>query len=464
MNNSLAPFLYSCAGQARSDEFDRWFEGLLSLGGLGRDDAFVLRHTLSCGGSGGYYPSVDYYRQYYGDPGRVWSVGELAVLYGGLVDRYSRDSLVGRLSELMATTDDVSGLLSGLRDLCSGDQGVSDSFERGLLERLGTPHTYSAEVRRPVGRGIMLGIPEIDDVTNGFQGGNIATIAGFTGSGKSVMCLSTLYKAASEGKYCVYLSLELPRETVWLYLQARYLYEVKGMHINSLDLLHHKLSGDRLREVESYEADYARDIQSRVLVLDESFFTKSVFMDVDMLRRVWRALCGVLGGLDLVCVDHVGQLDLLYQDRGVGLGNAIIVKLRQSVSSFSDDRGIKPVLLFACQTNRQGWLRARRAGGVYDTTAVSDLNEVERSSSYLCFIYTEPELVEGQECKVMMTKHRFGPPVVQPAVAQFLPGVCTVGEVVRQMSFSDEFSAMEGSDFGSGSFGGDLGGGVTVDF
>lgn len=459
MDSNFAVFFYSCAGKKAHVEINNWFTQFLKLPYLDKGDRGLLEYTLECAAVGA-YPPWDYYSRYYSVvPDHKYNIGELGVAFRRVVEYYQRQRLVRQLMEVASTTDDSAGMVAKLREVLADSDGGSDDAE--LIERL-TCWSYSDELKRPLVEGVKLGVPEIDDLTNGFRGGSVATIAGFTGSGKTISVLSTLYKAASKGKKCVYVSLELPVKDVWLMLEARFMYEAHGIRLNYTELLHHKLSGDKQSKVLSFEDDWKSTVAKNICIVDESFFPKEVFMDVESIRQRWALFEKVLGGLDLICLDHVGQLQLLYQERGVGLGNAIIVKLRQSIMTYLNGSGELPALIFACQTNREGYDRACRHKGLYDLRAISDLNEVERSSAYVVFIFTEATASETQECQYCMIKHRYGAPLPTTVVAPFLPAVVTVGDTVESITLSDEFAGMDGMEFGGGS--GDLGSVINIDF
>ena len=157
-------------------------------------------------------------------------------------------------------------------------------------------------------------------------------------------------------------------------------------------------------------------------------------------------------GLDLVVHDHIGQYERLFENKG----NTIIKLILDATVLYRNGNGVGVVSGFACQANREGKKRADRNGGLYDKSAVSDLNECERASAYLVFLYTPPDRIIVQETVVSMAKHRFGSILSEPTPVAFVPSVCTVGSTVEQISYSDDFSEMAGDsfDFGSSESGG----------
>ena len=132
--------------------------------------------------------------------------------------------------------------------------------------------------------------------------------------------------------------------------------------------------------------------------------TRKIMLDYKKFSALMRSAENKMGGFDFLAVDHVGQFELMFD----GCGNQIIKQLQSFTKTYTNVNGVNPATLFACQTNREGEKRARKRGGLYDIQAVSDLNEVERSSTYLIFLYTSEDMVVVQETKMCMLKHRLG--------------------------------------------------------
>ena len=171
-------------------------------------------------------------------------------------------------------------------------------------------------------------------------------------------------------------------------------------------------------------------------------------LNYKMFSALVRKIASKLGGLDLVVFDHVGQFELMFPD----CGNQIIKSIQSFSKTFVDANGTKPVSIMAVQTNRQGESRARKRGGVYDIQAISDLNEVERTSTYIVFMYTSDDMKIMQETKVTLAKHRLGAVIPEPIVTTFNPSIITVGAAVENVSMSDDdFNDMD-LDLGVGGF------------
>ena len=206
---------------------------------------------------------------------------------------------------------------------------------------------------------------------------------------------------------------------------------------------HHTLDESVGKQVVSYEPDFKRDVVTNLLVIDESKITKKIMTDYRKINKLFKAAERKLGGLDMVIVDHVGQLELLYPETG----NIILNQLTSAAKTFKYESGEKIVMVWAVQCNREGNRRAIRREGQYDLQAIADLNEVERSSSYCVFLYTSDAMKITQETKVSMLKNRLGVPIPVPFITSFTPSVVMVGKKFDRLSMKDvDFSFTEMGD------------------
>ena len=259
--------------------------------------------------------------------------------------------------------------------------------------------------------------------------------------------ISIIFRNAKKGKKCVYLSLEMPKEQVWMMFQARWLYEVHNLQVTSTDLIQKKLTKEMLAKVKSLEAEYTEEFASNIIVCDSSVLPKGINKSSSVWVLLFKSWERKLKGLDLVAHDHIGQYDRLFPEEG----NNIIKMITDATVVYKNKEGAKIVSLFACQCNRDGLKRATKRNGVYDITAISDLNEVERASAYIVFLYTPEDKAISQETVVTLAKHRLGAILSEPTPVAFIPSVSTVGSTVEQISYNDDISSF-GDEFGD--FGG----------
>lgn len=115
------------------------------------------------------------------------------------MDRNSWD----RLDEIM---------LDAARDLASiVPSGGVARFAGEMEKRI---ERYELDQQQGVVPGILLGIPVIDEVTQGVRPGWVITNAGFSGRGKSMLTIWNLLSVFEQDKTALMLSLEMSREEV----------------------------------------------------------------------------------------------------------------------------------------------------------------------------------------------------------------------------------------------------------
>lgn len=436
-------FLFSIAGKKSNAKLNDLLHKLESSEYTPREDKRIITHTLKIANEGN-YPSEDYYSQFYSTPNITYhTLAELSNYINDTLDFYKQESIRKKVIEAVNDSNDSKSTIEAISKI------VSDTpRDSSVTEQIST-FTFGKSLERPITAGIKTGITELDEITNGFQPGNIVAICGFVAHGKSTLTNSVVFKNALEGKKCIILSLEVAPDLMWLMLEARYMYQVKGLQVSTQDLLFHKVSSDIQQKILDAEPDFINDFASNLIILDESFISKNLMLDYKLFSSMISDITEKWGTLDILAVDHVGQFELLYPERG----NEIIKSLQSFAKTFVDDTAKHPVVILATQTNRDGEAYARKHDGKYTMQSIADLHEVERSASYVVFLYTSEDSKIMQETKITLSKHRFGSVIPEPFVTTFRPEVLTVGESVEKISVDE-------SDFNSGDFGGfgDLGG------
>lgn len=441
-------FLYSIAGKKANNVIDQLLDDLITSEYTPIQEKKVLSHCVEVARFGS-YPTADYFTTFYDAPSYTFSsLAEIQDYVVKVRDFYERQAIqkkvLGAINEATTSAD----LRRSLGDL-SSVAGDTSEFDLDAFQ----PVLYSEDTR-PSTKGVCCGVPEIDEETNGFQDGSIAAYAAFTGHGKSTFTVSTIFKNALEGKKNVLVSLEVAPNIIWTQFQARYLYQVKGIQVTAQEILQRRLDPDREKLVNAADADFKRDICANLLVVDESVLNKKLVTDVRRMTSLFKAFEKRLGGLDLIAFDHVGQFELLYPDQG----NQILKCIQSTIKTYyvtgPDGQPTKhqPACVWAVQCNREGQKRAEKKG-VYDLQAIADLHEVERSASYILFLYTSDDDKIRQETRMTLSKHRFGGVLTEPITTGFNPGVCTVGTATESLSMSDDdFNNLGDFSFDDGAF------------
>lgn len=294
-------------------------------------------------------------------------------------------------------------------------------------------------------KGILFGVPELDDVTRGIRRGCIATIGAFTGHGKSTFTESIIYNTAKCGQKCLLISLELPPEDIWAHFECRFDNE-NGVAVDRDNFIAHTLSMDIMERIEGLQPQFMEEIGNNIAILTESEIgidiLKDLILNPEKLNLFLKGICERLGGLDLVVIDHVNQIELLYPE----CGNRAIKTFQTSSKSFRNSNNELTSWVMCCQTNRSGWEYASKHCGQYQLNALSDLNEVERSSSYCIFMYTDEEDKNSDNTRMCMMKHRHGLTIGEPFNVPFRPDLTMVGGGVS-IDLSGTFSTDDMNGF-----------------
>lgn len=387
----------------------------------------ILNHYIDCAESGG-YPAPAYLQQFslFNPPLQPISTeAELSVYLNSVSRVLEKHSLRTRVINAI-NSDDLEKELQGVMD--DTHTTVSYDYTNGLSE------DDSEAVKSEINTGVF----EIDDITHNFVGGTVATIAAFTSHGKSTACVSAVYKAMKNDKKCCYFSLELPPSVVIKQFFTRWLFDKHNVVCTFSDLLQGTMDATTATRVNSLKPEFNAWVKERLIIVDEALLTKSFISDFRHIKSVYSDISDKLGGaVHLIVYDHVGQIELMHPDKG----NQTLRNITSAGKTYTNSDGSMPVTLWACQVNREGYARAIRRQGKYDLLAIADLNEVERSSSYVIFLFKENEAVV-QELKVTMPKHRYGALIPEPVPVSFNPAVYTFGSDFTTSSGAGAFSSV----------------------
>lgn len=435
-------FLHSIAGKKSDDVIDELILEFISCEYTPKHDKKILKHTQEVAKNGN-YPSEEYYSTFYPKPELLYkSRAEIKTYCKKTIDFFYKQYIQSKLLTAINESSDSASLISKLQELTDKSTATSE-FELDDI----TPVLYGDSKNKDLVKGVNTGIKELDDVTFGIQPGTVASVCAFTGHGKSTLTESILFKNSLEGKKSCLVSLEMSPEIIWAQMEARYMNQVKGLQVSAQDIQFRKIPSDLEEKLLKYEEDFKNEFACNIVIIDESKISKAMMLNYKLFSALMRKIAEKLGGLDLVAFDHVGQFELMFPD----CGNQIIKSIQSFAKTFIHNN-IKPAVIMAVQTNRQGESRARKRGGIYDIQAISDLNEVERTSTYIIFMYTSDDMKIMQETKVTLAKHRLGSVIPEPIVTTFNPSIITVGASIETVSMTDEdFNGLD-LDLGIGGF------------
>lgn len=359
-------------------------------------------------------------------------------------------------TKLLSLTQEVERL--DLKQLQEKVISVTDSIRH--VQRVDTTIDLDSlyEKKKSVPLGVLTGIRPIDDVTRGISYGTVTTIFGFTSQGKSTTALNIMYNALVNGFNVMYLTLEMPKDDLYLVMMSLHSYRAaSGLGGNPIPF-EDAWKGILAPEVESYMKDVVRPSF-------ESLPGKYAFIgEEDVKDYSYQGLLALINSVpfqvDMVVVDHMNLAKLeVKASADVGFDMAKVCNNLKRVAIGSSVHPSRMVVLVA-QANRSGFERADQdesTQGRYDLRAIADINALEQISFYIVSIYVNDELRRAGEAKFCLLKHRGGrllaDPVVAPAEFKFM----SVGnhlEGYNDPIGSGDVETMISSGFNLESFGG----------
>ena len=224
-------------------------------------------------------------------------------------------------------------------------------------------------------RVIKTGLPSLDKLIGGFEKGELITLGGYSGGGKTTLALNIATNVAKEGLKVLYFSLEMTKTE----MHKRLVCSSTGIHDFA------NMTADEFNRLIEASKSLEHDLPLRFLD------------DGDMTVEKIAAVCGGEKDVALVVIDH---LHILKSDRTFKDQYALLTYITRRIKMMAADLNI-PVLLLS-QMNR-----ANAAREVKEPT-MSDLRgsgSIEQDSNLVMFVYTAENLLKFQEPKEGTKKH-----------------------------------------------------------
>lgn len=305
---------------------------------------------------------------------------------------------------------------------------------------------YALRKTRPAGP--LTFIDQVDQTIRGGELGTVMTVAAFVASFKTTFGVNFAYSNSVDlGYNGGYFTLEIPKELLQFMLISRHSFHPKWIDqsqpVAFKTIRESDLTDDQEKFLfEVVEPDlFGNPDYGKIVLYDEADFVsmqpRAIRNEIE--RNEFR--------MHYLVVDYI-QLFRYVQE---ALANPrmdvnYFVRMFAEVAKSGD-----PLFtLLLSQVNREGWKSAVAAGGVYAMTALSDANELERSSRYVMFFFTDDAMKEIGEVKVQLLKHTFGDVIPEPVITQAEPRYCAFGSLsgFKQVAQSDFTSLFAEPDFG----------------
>lgn len=294
------------------------------------------------------------------------------------------DRVADRASEEVFAATAGRGASAGLEVR----QVVSDTLEE-MARAAAAPDGLS---------GVPTGLPGLDRLTGGWQGGQMVVVAGRPAMGKSAFALDAVRAAAAAGVASAVFSLEMPSREIGQRLLSA---------AASVPLTH--VRSGRLSEAEWVKVSQAAPTVSGWPVTVDDDPSVTMMSIRSKCRRI-----AARSGLGLVVVDY---LQLLSAPRRVENRQQEVAEFSRSAKLLAKELGV-PVMVLS-QLNRSAETRADRR------PMLSDLREsgaIEQDADVVVLLHREDVYDDRSpragEADVMVVKHRNGPTATIPAAFQ----------------------------------------------
>ena len=387
---------------------------------LTKKEVVLLDAMVHSFDEGGIFPSFKYLCENYGEFERKCrNPADVNIAVRELLKSRDLEKLkVDIVKDLESSTDPML-VRSNVSNTLLGRSNVGG---RRLIKPGPSGEKYKRD--KKMTKGYLSGVKEVDELTSGFRSGLVVSVAAWTSHGKSMFLYNSAYLNGKNGDSIAIIALEIPKDMVWLILLCRHSYEYGNKAIPYERALKNQLSdSDSDHLFNKVEVDFLKNFRIIVLGPEElpKPFTK------ESVTSLYREVEELMGGLTGVIWDHVNLFKYL-DPTGKLTGDHAIKLLTEVGVVYRTSEDTKIGTNFAVQVNRQGWRSAQRNEGRYTMLALSDFNEIERSSTYVLFLYSDSYMMQVNEMKVQLQKHRIGAVMQDPVITYVYPECSVVGE------------------------------------
>lgn len=399
----------------------------------------IIEYLNDCYNDSANLPSIDYVYQHFYSLGRTPVADYVEQLKKGndltLVDLklYLKEYSAEKKAKLFDTVFKTAQSISKLGETVEGkyrkgwaeallfieenmskfededDFSAQQSGELGEDALLGWDRYMERKATPASQRGILSGLNVIDNSVFGAKPKQVHLALGFTSSGKTLFSINYIYHAVVNlGKNAVMFSLEMSKEEIENILYARHSAHPKFKPIHAPIKITDFKNGLLNAEAEDFMRncvlqDLYTNEQHGKLIIEypgESFSMSALKKKLNKIQKKT--------DIDMIVLDYP---ELMEPDPGQGgkdyttTLNRIMKQIKQLAMTFRDGRGL--FVLCPFQANRDGYERAKKAGGIYDLRALSYANEAERTADIVYSIFRDLE-ARDQEMNITGIKHRGG--------------------------------------------------------
>lgn len=350
-------------------------------------------------------------------------VNALLMLYEDIYEKLSKtDEIVDyayKVRNNIAEEVDNEKIISLITSINNGN-GIA--IDDDIIDNLESHYENQKDISK-----VSTCIDEISKLGASFRKGTINSVLGYTGSYKTMYCINTAYKAIQDGYNVAYISLEIGRKDVYLNFISRHSNENKF----NITISHSNIKNNELQESEkrylfdTIIPDFKESIKKKLMVIDEDSFNKNTEIHfTKVLNEVDESFIRNTGkGIDVLFIDHLNLLKFESEENTMN----DYARINHWMSYFRKNSGNflkknkEVCIVIAVQSNRQGFIDAKKNDGSYSLAAIAEGNEIERGSENVIAIYTDSELKKNNNAKVQLIKSRNNAVMLNPTIITVIP-------------------------------------------
>jgi len=276
----------------------------------------------------------------------------------------------------------------------------------GLLhEKAKAEEKYLAKYnKRNTGDGYYVaktGIEHIDTVIGGIHSVDFISIVGYTKQFKSTLARQVAYNILTQGKNVMFITLEMSFDDIENHFYTLHANNQERFGYDSPKITNKSVKEASLTSseftyfqdvVHSFNSD--EDLGSVYIKQPEGIYT------MDMLKSDVKKINKNIMPIDILVIDGV---TLMYPNlksrKSREEMNNFIADIRSFGLTFDGGRGLPVIAPF--QVNRNGYdMAMSNKNNLYDLTAISDYNEIERSSTHVISSFQNKDMRDAGQVKI----------------------------------------------------------------
>jgi hypothetical protein len=413
---------------------------------------FILDFLKKCdGGDGPELPSMDYIKDYFeGTEGNEAVLASLSDIiqqrpfvgqsFKSVVKQYKEEQDVATMERILTNTlqiantgmdinkrnlkgimDSISYFASETKELHQNLSGVKLESQINSSEDADEAIEEYENVRRNPADvlGVFTGIEKIDIDLKGLKNTEFMIVAAYTGHCKTTFCLNMAYRALYSGFNTAFVTLEMSMPEI-----RRAMYVLHSCHplfrerhpeyaklvgkINYNDVVYGNLTDEEWEFYKLVVKDFKENNPYGKFFVWQPDKAITTVSDVELkLSQFQYELQSSGEDLHFIILDYISLLGVDKTEKSSDYNqnlNTIIKRLKRLCLTFNNGKGIR--MLSPFQTNREGYRKAKENDGLYDSTALSNAHEAERSADVIISVFAGESERKSGMLKICNLKNR----------------------------------------------------------